>query len=167
MTATNALDAAEARARALVGGVETEILPTIRRHDLGTWAAVTNDARLAAALERTQPATTSSMYLVGQLHPHPWPNVEWLRPDGLATRDSPGARGTDPIAVLHGGGSVDLFGGVTEGVAYHARREVVGVERKGSARPFLRVTVHTDFCDQFDVLVATYREHIILREVGS
>lgn len=162
----SALDAAEERARRLVGTVELWTVPTIRREDLGTWAAVTHDTKLLDSLAQPQPVSVSMMYLVGQLQTHPWRPTDELRPDGLAERDSPGATAADPIAVLHGGGRVECSHAVSEGVAYRARREVVGVERKGLGdKVFLRVTIVTVFMDEHEMFIGRYVEYVLLREV--
>lgn len=159
-----ALDEAEERARALLGEVVTWTVPTVRRHDLGTWAAVTHDDGLRARVVAGETSDVSAMFLVGQLQPHPWPTLDGLRSDGLAYRDSPGARADDPIAVLHGGGRVRIHGRVRVGREYTARREIVGVARKGRGdSPFVRVTVETHFSDDAGMLVAVYEEHILLR----
>lgn len=161
------LDAAEERARTLLGEVETWTVPPVRPHDLGTWAAVTHDGDLHARAMAGEAGDVSAMYLVGQLRPHPWPMLDGLRSDGLAFRDSPGARSRDPIAVLHGGGRVRLHGRVRVGCQYTARREIVAVDRKGrSDAPFLRVGVRTRFTDDEGTLVAQYEEDILLRGVG-
>jgi hypothetical protein len=164
----NALVAAEKRLHRLLGQVEEWTVPRVRREDLATWGAVTRDDHLVKATSRLGPSRTSPMFLVGQLQPHPWPTLDGLRADGLAFRDSPGAGADDPIAVLHGGGRVEFHGEVHEGSAYHARREIVVVERKGRPEnPFLRVTVLTHFTDDHGSLVAVYEEHILLREVQA
>jgi hypothetical protein len=163
-----ALDAAEQRIGALVGRAESWTVPTVRPHDLGTWGAVTHDDVLRERATAGDVADVSAMFLVGQLQPHPWPTLDGLRSDGLAFRDSPGAHTDDPIAVLHGGGQVELHGRVRVGREYRARREVVAVERKGRpGAPFLRVEVVTRFTDDEDILVAEYQEHILLRPVPS
>lgn len=162
------LDAVEDRARAWLGHVERTTIAPLRRQDLQTWAAVTHDRALATRLDDPAPADVSAMYLVGQLQPGPWPWHDELRTDGLAQRDSPGARSDDPVAVLHGGGEVTIHARVREGEAHQARREVVAVERKGGpGRQFLRVTVVTDFTREGGVPVAAYEEHILLRELPS
>lgn len=164
-----ALDRVEDRARQWLGRVEHTVIPPLRRQDLQTWAAVTHDRPLAARLEDAdQPAEVSAMYLVGQLQPGPWPWHDELRADGLAQRDSPGARADDPVAVLHGGGKVMLHAMLREGDAHHARREVVAVERKGRpGNACLRVTVVTAYRTDRGVPVADYEEHILLREAPS
>lgn len=164
-----ALDAVEERARRWLGRVERTDIAPLRRQDLQTWAAVTHDHALARRIEGTsEPVEVSAMYLVGQLQPGAWPWHDQLRADGLAPRDSPGARADDPVAVLHGGGEVTLHAMLREGHAHHARREVVAVERKGRpGHQFLRVTVVTEFRAEDGVPVADYEEHILLREVPS
>lgn len=166
--ALSALAAAEARARGQIGHVIEWTVPKVRREDLGTWGSVTRDSALINELADFERDTVSAMYLVGQLQPHPWPTLDGLRTDGLALRDSPGADADDPVAVLHGGGRVELYGKVRTGMSYHARREVVAVETKGRAdSPFLRVTVVTQFTDDDEELIAAYEEYILLRGVEA
>jgi hypothetical protein len=163
-----ALDEAEQRAQSMVGQVEVWTVPTVRPHDIGTWATVTHDDGLLERRAAGEIADVSAMYLVAQLQPHPWPTLDGLRSDGLAFRDSPGARTEDPIAVLHGGGRVELHDRVHVGREYRARREVVAVERKGRPESqFLRITVLTHFVDDEETLTAVYEEHILLRGVDA
>lgn len=164
----NPLDEVERRAREWVGRVEHTVVPALRRSDLQTWAAVTFDEDLARRLEEDEPVDLSPMYLVGQLRPHPWPPREELRPDGLAPRDSPGAWTDDPVAVLHGGGRVTIHDRVHEGTSYLARREYVGVDRKGRpGREILRVTAMTAFTTADGSPVADYEEFILMRELAT
>lgn len=163
-----ALDEAEQRVRAMVGQIGIWTVPIVRPHDLGTWATVTHDTRLLDRRVSGEITEVSAMFLVGQLQPHPWPTLDGLRADGLAFRDSPGARTDDPIAVLHGGGRVEFHGRVRVGHEYRAHREIVAVERKGRHEAsFLRVQVMTRFTDDEDTPVADYEEYILLREVPS
>ncbi|MER5434148.1 MaoC family dehydratase N-terminal domain-containing protein [Streptomyces sp. NPDC002588] len=152
MSAT--LDEVLARARKLIDDWESEDCGVLAVKDFCRYAAALNDVdylRRARAREAAgEPVAAPALFLAGTLSWQDGPAEQELRPDGLATRESPCTQGL-PVRQVHGGQSVRLGRAPVAGDRVTAHRALTSADlRQGRSGDFVLLGVRTRFTAQAD-----------------
>ncbi|WP_043662567.1 FAS1-like dehydratase domain-containing protein [Streptomyces xylophagus] len=164
----NALDEVLARARSLVGRWEDEDCGTVTVKDFCRYAAALNDADYIERARKQEAAgavvEAPALFLAATMSWEDGPPERELRPDGLATRESPCTEGL-PVRQVHGGQTVRLLRAPVAGDRVTASRAVVSAERKqGRSGAFVLLGLTTRFTSADGTELTAVDETIVVRE---
>ncbi|MGW0828957.1 FAS1-like dehydratase domain-containing protein [Streptomyces prunicolor] len=164
----NALDEVLTRARSLVDRWEDEDCGTVTVKDFCRYAAALNDADYidrARKREATgEPVEAPVLFLAATMSWEDGPPERELRPDGLATRESPCTAGL-PVRQVHGGQTVRLLRAPVAGSRVTASRAVTSAERKqGRSGPFVLLGLTTRFTSTDGTELTAVDETIVVME---
>lgn len=156
------------RARKLIGQWENEDCGVLGVKDFCRYAAALNDVdyiRTARAREAAGEAVVApALFLASMLSWEDGPAEDGLRPDGLATRESPCTQGM-PVRQVHGGQSVRLCGAPVAGTRVTATRAVTSAGlRRGRSGEFVLLGLATRFLSQDGVELMAVDETIVVRD---
>jgi len=140
------------RARKLIGEWESEDCGVLTVKDFCRYAAALNDVdyiRTARAREAAgESVVAPALFRAGTLSWEDGPAEDELRPDGLASRESPCTQGL-PVRQVHGGQSVRLVRAPVAGTPVTAARSVTSADqRHGRSGEFVLLGVTTRFTAQ-------------------
>ncbi len=146
------LDEVLSRAHQLIGQWESEDCGVLSVKDFCRYAAALNDTdyvRTARAREAAgEPVVAPALFLAGTLSWEDGPAEDELRPDGLASRESPCTQGL-PVRQVHGGQSVRLVRAPVAGTRVTAIRSVTSADRRhGRSGEFVLLGATTRFTAQ-------------------
>ncbi|MHA5047118.1 FAS1-like dehydratase domain-containing protein [Streptomyces sp. SD15] len=154
------------RARQLIDRWEGEDCgsPTVK--DFCRYAAALDDVpyiRRARAREAAGEAVVApALFLAGTMSWQDGPAEDELRPDGLATRESPCTQGL-PVRQVHGGQSVRLGRPPVAGTRITASRAVTSADhRRGRSGEFVLLGVTTRFTSEDGEELMTVDETIVV-----
>ncbi|MBK6014804.1 MaoC family dehydratase N-terminal domain-containing protein [Streptomyces sp. MBT53] len=164
----SALDEVLSRAHRLVGRWEDEDCGTVTVKDFCRYAAALNDADyIRRAREQDAagaPVEAPALFLAATMSWEDGPPEGELRPDGLATRESPCTEGL-PVRQVHGGQSVRLLRAPVAGSRVTASRAVTSAERKqGRSGPFVLLGLTTRFTTADGTELTAVDETIVVQE---
>jgi hypothetical protein len=162
------LDEVLSRAGDLTGRWEAEDCGVVTVKDFCRYAAALNDAAYieqARADEAAgRPVTAPPLFLAGTLSWEDGPVEGELRPDGLASRESPCTQGL-PVRQVHGGESVRLGRPLVAGTRVRAERAVRSAARKsGRSGEFVVLSLTTRFAGEDGAELASVDETIIVKD---
>lgn len=154
------------RARKLIGQWESEDCGVLAVKDFCRYAAALGDVdyiRTARAREAAgEPVVAPALFLAGTLSWEDGPAEDELRPDGLATRESPCTDGL-PVRQVHGGQSVRLGRPPVSGTRVTAARSVSSADRRrGRSGEFVLLGVTTRYTSQDGAELMAVDETIVV-----
>lgn len=157
------------RARKLIGRSESEDCGVLGVKDFCRYAAALNDVdfiRTARAQEAAGEAVVApALFLAGTLSWEDGPAEDGLRPDGLATRESPCTQGL-AVRQVHGGQSVRLGRAPVAGTRVTATRTVTSADHRGGrSGEFVLLGVTTRFTSQDGAELMAVDETIVVLDV--
>ena len=169
MSAT--LDEVLARARGLIDDWENEDCGVLAVKDFCRYAAALNDAdyihRARAQEEAGEPVAAPALFLAATMSWQDGPAEHELRPDGLASRESPCTRGL-PVRQVHGGQSVRLGRTPLAGDRVTARRALTSADlRQGRSGEFVLLGVRTRFTAPDGEDLTVMDETIVVLDGGT
>ncbi|MFI0816343.1 MaoC family dehydratase N-terminal domain-containing protein [Streptomyces sp. NPDC021098] len=166
-----ALEEVVARAPALIGQWEAEDCGVLTVKEFCRYAAaVGDDAYVARARDREaagEPVEAPPLFLAAMMGWEDGPAEDALRPDGLATRESPCTQGL-PVRLVHGGQSVRLARVPVAGTRITASRALRSADRKGGrSAEFVLLGVSTRFTSEDGTELMAVDETIVVLEKGA